>query len=109
MALFYWDEKNKAHIAEHRVRPEEAEEVASRPAHPYPQHLDEDKWLVRGVTAGGRFLQVIYVWRPVEQIDFDLIAPEDALILDAIDKIRYVIHSRDLTSTERRALKQRRR
>jgi len=80
--LFRWNEWNIEHIARHGIRPEEAEYVVRRAKRPYPRRLGGGKYVVRGPTAAGRCIQVIYV--------FD---PEEA---------RYVIHARPLTDRDRR-------
>ena len=61
---------------------EQAEEVIRGTGQPYPQHREDDKWLVWGRTRAGDLLQVVY-------------------ILDEDDSI-YVIHARPLTTREKR-------
>jgi uncharacterized DUF497 family protein len=81
---FRWNEWNIDHIAEHGVRPDEAETVVRNAKRPYPMRHVDDKWLVRGRGLGGRLIQVIFL------IDND----EDETI--------YVIHARPLTDKEKR-------
>jgi uncharacterized DUF497 family protein len=78
---FRWNQWNVDHLAEHGISPEEAEWVVRYARPPYPEFRGEGKWLVRGQTAAGRFLQVIYI-----------VDPEETL---------YVIHSRPLTDREK--------
>lgn len=99
--VFYWAEWNKQHIAVHGVSPAEAKEVAARPRQPYPLPVADDKWLVRGQTSSGRYLQVIYVFHPIEEIDVDALEPDDWLQLADIDQVAYVIHARELLDRER--------
>ena len=56
---FEWDEDNISHIARHRTRPDEVEEVA----------FDDKAWIRKGkhgtryllgYTIGGRFLFIVY-------------------------------------------------
>jgi uncharacterized DUF497 family protein len=107
--IFQWDDENKDHIALHDVTPVEAKEVVHGAVQPYAMDLGGGKWLVRGMTAAGRFLQVIYVYRPVETIDLDTIDPEDRLFVLDEEEVAYVIHARDLTEKERRSARKRRR
>jgi uncharacterized DUF497 family protein len=85
---FRWNEWNIDHIAEHGVRPEEAEVVVRNARRPYPKRHMEGKWLVRGRGFGGRLIQVIFI------IDDD----ENETI--------YVIHARPLTGKEKRRFRQ---
>ena len=71
------------------VSPDEAEYVADRAKAPYPEHIGDDKWMVRGQTAAGRYIQVIFI-----------LDPEDTL---------YIIHARGLNDREKRQLRRRRR
>jgi uncharacterized DUF497 family protein len=85
---FRWIAWNVEHIAGHNVRADEAEYVVEHPARGYPARPGDDKHLVRGQTAQGRHLQVIY------------------LIDD--DGAFSVIHARDLTANETSRLKRKR-
>ena len=77
------------HLARHRVKPEEAEDVVMAARQPYPLERPDAKWLVWGRTRSGRALQVVFV-------------------LDDGDTI-YVIHARDLTTREKQRYRRRRR
>jgi uncharacterized DUF497 family protein len=58
---FEWDEANIAHIAEHGVLPEEAEEVVlNEPLDSGFQVIDgEERWSYIGETNEGRILRVV--------------------------------------------------
>lgn len=105
--LFYWEDDNEAHIAEHGIRPVEAEWVVLHPARPYPDDIGEGKYLVRGQSANGRYLQVIYVYRAVETVDIARLQPADRLRLAEDPEVLYVIHARPLNERERRQLRRR--
>ncbi|MGB6973853.1 MAG: BrnT family toxin [Terracidiphilus sp.] len=65
-ANFDWDDANIGHIAEHDVKPEEAEEVIlSDPLEMgYDKStLGEDRWSYLGETLLGRILQVVVTLR----------------------------------------------
>jgi uncharacterized DUF497 family protein len=102
MLIFYWNTWNIDHIARHGVTPEEAKEVAHGAKRPYAMNMGNGKWLVRGATKRGRFLQVIYVYRPIDDVDFDTVDPEDRVHLQESDELGYVIHARELTAQERK-------
>jgi hypothetical protein len=87
-AEFRWIPWNVEHIGKHDVSPREAQYVVENPARGYPARPGDDKRMVRGQTAAGRFLQVIYL------ID------EDGTF--------FVIHARDLTDAEKSRLKRKR-
>lgn len=87
---FRWNEWNRDHIDNHGVDPEEAEWVASHARAPWPRRSGDEKFTVRGQTADGRYLQVIFV-------------------RDADAPTVYVIHARPLTESEKRQLRRTRR
>jgi len=88
---FVWNSSNVDHLAKHGIQPDEAEYIVERAKPPYPQMIGEDKRLVVGRLADGRYLQVIYV-------------PSRSL-RGAV----YVMHSRQLTEREKRRFRRRRR
>ena len=79
---FRWIDWNIEKVGEDGVKPEEAEYVVEQAARPYPQHREDDKFLVWGPTAGGRLLQVVF-------------------LLDEDDTV-FIIHARPLTEQEKR-------
>lgn len=103
--LFLWNDWNIGHVGEHGVRKHEAEHVVRHAAPPYPQDHPGEKYPVRGTTAAGRYLQVIYV-RPLdEEIALTDLDPADRLDLMADDDVVYVIHARDLEDDEKRSFR----
>ena len=107
--LFYWDDDNEDHIAEHGVTPVEAEHVVLHPARGYPKDIGGGKHLVRGQGQAGDYLQVIYAYRAVETVDITRLQPADRLRLSEEPEVVYVIHARPLNERERRQLRRRRR
>jgi hypothetical protein len=64
--LFEWDDHNIAHIAEHRVEPQEAEDALQDPdlVNAAPHRVPtERRWAAIGATAAGRVLVVVYTRR----------------------------------------------
>ena len=86
---FRWIDWNRDHIAEHGVDPDEAEMVVRQARPPFPEQIEQDKWIVKGRGIGGRSLQVIFLLDP--------------------DDVVFVIHARPLTQREKKQLRRRRR
>jgi uncharacterized DUF497 family protein len=109
--IFAWDQNNRDHIAEHGVKPVEAEFVVQNAAIPYPENLGDQKWLVWGPTAGGRLLQVVFVLKAQDEVEFGAVALLDWLALESTTstKITRVIHAMELTPDMKRLLRRRRR
>jgi len=84
-----WNDANVDHIGEHNIVPSEAEYVVNHPMRSYPQAMADGKYLAKGQTAEGHYIQVIYVFGPPGVV--------------------YVIHARSMTVNERRVLNRRRR
>lgn len=86
---FVWNTENIDHIARHGIQPDEAEYIVETAKPPYPQMIGQDKRLVVGRLADGRYVQVIYV-------------PSRA-----VPGAAYVIHSRPLLDREKRRFRRR--
>jgi uncharacterized DUF497 family protein len=86
---FRWNEWNLEHIAEHGVLQEEAEAIVRRARPPFPRELAKGKYLVRGQSMVGTYLQAIFV-----------VDPGDTL---------YVIHARPMTNVEKHKFRRNRR
>jgi uncharacterized DUF497 family protein len=46
--IFSWDDVNRDHIAKHGVSPEEVETVVRTARNPFPQSIEDDKFVVWG-------------------------------------------------------------
>ncbi len=100
--LFLWDAWNRGHIAPHSVSENEAEAVVRGSKPPFPRRLGDEKRLVWGRTPAGRYLQVIYIVRTADQIDYESMSFEDIIGLGDSDiPLVYVIHARGLTAKEK--------
>ncbi len=86
---FRWIGWNIDKVVEHGVTPEEAENLVEGAADPYPQHREDEKFLVWGATPTGRLLQVVF-------------------LLDEDDMV-FIIHARPLTEKEKRRRRRQRR
>lgn len=62
---FEWDAANTAHIARHKITPEEAEQVVSAGSLPLEtaERSGEERHTELGETADGRLLLVVWTWR----------------------------------------------
>lgn len=109
--IFAWDETNRDHIAKHAVTPEEAEFVVTGAVSPFPQTIEEDKFVVWGASESGRLLQVIYVLKSPAEVAYESLTVEDWLAVEAgqADEIVRVIHAMELTPRMKRQLRRRRR
>jgi len=109
--IFSWDDENREHIAKHAVTPEQAEEVVRGARAPFPQQQDDEKLVVWGAMATGRYLQVIYVLKRPDEVAFDSVAAHDWIDIEAgkVREVIRVIHAMDLTPRMKRQLWRRRR
>ena len=107
---FQWDRRNVEHLSKHNVSPEEAEYVVAHAQPPYPQVMGEGKYLVWGVTAAGRHLQVIFAFKSPEEVDFFSMDMNDlAELMQKPDvPVTRVIHAMDLTPALKKRFRRRR-
>ena len=84
---FHWNAWNIHKCDKHGVRQSEAEYVVRKARRPYPQRIDDEKTLVWGQSASGRYLQVIYL---IDQ-----------------DRTIFVIHAMPLTGKMKRNFRRR--
>ncbi len=85
---FRWIEWNVEKCSKHGVSPAEAEYVVRNARRPYPTKIGDEKTLVCGQTAAGRYLQAIY-------------------LIDEDDKL-FIIHAMPLTARKKRNYRRRR-
>ncbi len=101
--IFQWNDHNRRHIAKHGVTESEAEEVIDAAKPPYPRTMEDEKHLVWGQTGSGRFLQVIYIYLPDEDVDYFSLSTVDRLeFADDKADVVLVIHAMELTSDQKR-------
>jgi uncharacterized DUF497 family protein len=84
-----WNAWNAEHIGRHNVSRAEAEQIIVNAKPPFPKYQGDGRWLIRGQTDDGWFLQLVFVYDPPGVI--------------------HVIHARPLTGNEKRQLRRRRR
>lgn len=111
MMVFAWDDVNRDHVAKHDVSPDEAEHVVRSARPPFPRAVGDGKYMVWGRTTGGRYLQVIFVFKEVAEVKYESLSPEQWQTIEAgrIHRIVRVIHAMDLTDDMKRSLRRRRR
>lgn len=101
--IYQWTPRNSDHIARHGVREAEAIFVIDHARAPFPREIEAEKQLVWGQTAGGRYIQVIFIYLSDEEVDLQALAPLDRLgFMAGEDEVGYVLHARDLTTKEKR-------
>jgi uncharacterized DUF497 family protein len=88
---FVWNSDNVEHVGKHGLSPREAEYLVEHAQPPYPQMIGDEKRIVVGRLADGRYAQVIYV--------------PSRSVRGAV----FVIHARELTQPEKRRLRRRKR
>jgi uncharacterized DUF497 family protein len=103
MIIFMWDAWNVDHIREHGVAADEAEHIVRHALSPFPREIGNDKYMVWGQTARGRHIQVIFVYRSDDEIEYESLTLADVLAIsenhaDAI----YVIHAMEMTPAMKR-------
>lgn len=110
--IFLWSERNREHLEKHDISPFEAQTVVQAAQPPYPEDVGDDKHSVWGRTKGDRFLQVIFVHVPIEKVEpdeFEALELHEQLDLEAGAEAVRVIHARDLTQSEKRRIRRRKR
>jgi uncharacterized DUF497 family protein len=109
--VFSWDDVNRDYIARHGVSPEEAEDVVLGAVEPFPQSIEDDKFIVWGTTGSGRHLQVIYVLKTPGEVSYETLTVEDWMDIEAgeVTEVIRVIHAMELTPRMKRNLRKRRR
>ena len=110
---FIWDEWNREHLKKHRVSQTEAKYVLENRRPPFPHYLGDGMYQVKGRTAAGRYLQVIYSFKSDEDLDYD--GDYDRFVRPAIAELLHPSRPRSdgaretSTATEPRIMKKRRR
>jgi uncharacterized DUF497 family protein len=97
--IFSWDEWNIDHVAKHGVPPADAEYVVRHAEPPFPRVLSDDKLIVWGRAEDGSYLQVIFVYRASEEIDYGALTLEELMALSDGDEteVLYIVHAMPLS------------
>ena len=107
--LIAWDEWNIDHIARHGVTREEAEHVVRHAGAPWPQQKGDDKLVVWGPTEVGRLLQLLFVLKRPDEVEFESLTIDQWADLGEHDRVVYVVHAMDLTPAMKKQFYRRRR
>ena len=97
-----WDDDNVAHIAEHGVEPDEAEDVVEHATRPFPRAARNGKLMVWGQTRDGSYLQVGFIHLPDERVDIERLDAAQILDFQAGAKVIYVFHAMPMTADQKR-------
>jgi hypothetical protein len=101
--ICYWDEWNREHATRHGVPEADIEHVLHYASPPYPEYLGAGKYRVRGQTRSGTHIQVIFVHKSAEDVDFEKMSIEELIRLEsAKGPYAYPIHARELIGREKR-------
>jgi uncharacterized DUF497 family protein len=97
--IFSWDDWNIDHVAKHGVTRADAEHVIRNAEPPFPRVLADDKLVVWGQAEDGSYLQVIFVYRDLEEIDFGSLTLEELMSLSEgeVSEALYVVHAMPLS------------
>jgi hypothetical protein len=107
--ICYWDGWNRAHATRHGVTIPEIEYVVHHAVAPYPESIGGGKYLIRGQTSAGRYVQVIFAYTSTERMKFEEMSIDELLRLErSKGPYLYVIHARDLNEREKRRTRKRR-
>lgn len=107
--ICYWEHQNREHATRHGLSESEIEYVLDNASPPYPEYLGAGKYRVRGHTRSGVHVQMIFVHKSSEQIDFESMLIEELVRLElAKGPYAYVIHARELIQREKRQDRRRR-
>jgi uncharacterized DUF497 family protein len=106
--IFAWDEWNIEHIARHGITPAETELVIETAQPPWPEDKGHEKLVVWGPTDEGRLLQVIFVLKRPDEVEFEALTIDQWSELDEDDRIIYVVHSMELTPAMKHLYRKRR-
>jgi hypothetical protein len=91
---FSWNAANVRHIAKHGVRAFEVEYMVRNAGKGFPRKVGDGKWVVKGSTEAGRFLQVIFIFPEDDDIDVDSLSVADLIdYSEGNAKVIYVIHA----------------
>lgn len=109
--IFAYDDWNREHVRKHGVQYADAEYVIEHARSPYPQRIDEGKYIVYGPDRYGRILEVVFAYRSGEELDFRSLA---LLELGELSDSRkdlvavYIIHAMPVTGRRARRYRRRR-
>lgn len=109
--IFAWDDVDREHLAKHAVTSEEAEYVVRGAQPPFPQTIEDDKFVVWGPTESGRLLQVSFVLKTPAEVGYESLPVDEWLAVEAgeVNEVVRVIHAMELTTRMKRRLGRRRR
>lgn len=105
--VFAWDDWNRAHVRKHGSTAADAAYVVEHAEPPFPREIGDDKYLIWGKSPAGRYLQVVFSFKPSEQLAFQTLSTLDwATLIDYRGTVAiYVIHAMPMTDDQRRQLR----
>ena len=109
--IFAYDNWNRQHVSKHGVQQADAEFVVEHAKPPYPQRIEEGKFIVYGPDRAGRILEVAFAFRASDEIDFESL---DMLQLEELSQREnafavYIIHAMPIEGRRKKRYRRRRR
>jgi hypothetical protein len=100
--IFAWDGWNQKHVQKHGSNRTDAEHAVRRAREPFPRDVGDDKYLVWGQTPSGRYLQVIFVIKLPEDVEFQSLTMLDwsAFIDSGATAAIYICHAMPMTERQ---------
>ncbi|HSZ55529.1 MAG TPA: hypothetical protein VK797_07715 [Tepidisphaeraceae bacterium] len=103
MLFFLWNDQLEEHAERHGVMRADAELVVRNARDPYPEPIGDDKYRVWGRTRAGQFVQVIFVWKELDAIEWrQFTLPMLAAVWDDDAIFVVVIHAMPMTAEMKR-------
>jgi uncharacterized DUF497 family protein len=103
----HWTRSSIDHLAKHDVTPDEAAEVFRGVRRPWPDASSGGRFRIWGKTRAGRYLQIVFIYRPVDDIDMEDVPLPWRHDVFEMGVVPMVIHARDLTPDEKRQYRRR--
>src|SRR5947209_4510461 len=108
MRIYSWDQANVEHIGKHGVTPWESQYLVDHARPPFPEYRGNGRFMVRGKTRDGRWLQVVFALLKDDEVDVDSLEPHDvAAFSDGEAQVVRVVHARELTHAEKHQARKR--
>ena len=100
--IFAWDDWNTKHVRKHGSNRADTEYVVRNARNPFPREIGDDKYLVWGRTRSGRYLQVIFVIKLPEDLEFESLSMLDwtAIIDSGAAAAVYVCHAMPMSARQ---------
>lgn len=102
--VFAWDDWNSEHVTKHGSNATSAQYVVEHAEDPFPREIGDGKFLVWGRTAASDYLEVIFVFKIPEELEFAALQLLDwAALIDYPGTIAiYICHAMPMKAKQLR-------